>query len=308
MTHDDQIERPLDRRLLLRGGAVLAGAAGATVVGAALGPTAAQAADGANLLSGKANACENTTVLTIDGATGGPAPALSLVNKNGPGLRLNSLPDTFSSTLAVGDLAGSDYGPLVGVNVGAGVETSYLLTANDLALIPLATPRDVPIRRLDTRGGGPGLTNIVRKSSSTATDSSGRLTANSWIDVAIDPTTGPFEVTGAFLNMAVISPVANGYLTVYPPGDRPNTSTINFRTGVALSNAAFLSVGQFGTNYVVRVHSSQTTHVLLDYSGGVVNASSEPATLAAKSDVQRRAARQNKRATAMKAKLSRSVG
>ena len=93
MTHDDtitntEVERPLDRRLLLRGGAVLAGAAGVTVIGAAMGASTADAADGDSLLLGQQNAATLTTEITLGGALGGDPPTLTLTNYSGPGLRL----------------------------------------------------------------------------------------------------------------------------------------------------------------------------------------------------------------------------
>lgn len=306
MTPDDQIERPLDRRLLLRGGAVLAGAAGATVIGAVVGPSAANAADGGSVLIGRSNAATASTTLTS--APGGN-PTLSLTNTNGPALRLNSLSQDWNGVLAAGDIAGTDFGPLVGVDYGGGTgpETSYLLTANDLAFIPLASALAVPRRLLDTRPTS-RRGNIVQKSSTTAIDSSGRLTANSWIDVYVDDATAEFEMSAAFVNVTVIDPVANGYLTVYPPGNRPGVSTVNFRQSVALSNGAFVATGVYTTSYVVRVHSSQTTHVLLDLSGAILaTASSAPAAAAASANMKQRSVRQGKRAAVMKARLQRSV-
>lgn len=307
MTHHDHDERPVDRRLLLRGGAVLAGAAGVTVVGAALGPSAAQAADNSPLLAGKANAADNTTVLTIDGTAGGPAPALSLVNKNGPGLRLSSVPDTYNETLAVGDLAGSDLGPLVGVNYGDGPESTYLLTANDLAYIPVPLALASPIRLLDTRTPA-GRAGIVLKSSTTATDSAGRLTAGSWIDVFVADAGKDDDLSGLFVNLTVVSPVSGGFSAIYSGGARPNTSTINFQASVNLANGAFVAPAVYNGDFVVRIFTSGTTHVLLDLTGKVASTMGQPAALSASSGATRRAARQTKRASALKEKLTRSVG
>jgi hypothetical protein len=303
MTHDEQSERPLDRRLLLRGGAMLVGAAGATVVGAALGSTTASAADGAPVVIGRSNTGTVPTVLTT---TAGAAPALSLVNKNGAALRMTALPGEFVG-LGVGDLAGSDFGPLVGVDYGqgAGVETTYLLTPNDLPFIPVATPQETPKRLLDTRNST-GRLGILNRSSSTALDSQGRLTGNSWIDVKVDPSNADFELTGVFLNVAVVEPVANGYLTVYRPVTRPNTSTINFRSGVSLSNAAFVGPGTSANFYVVRIHTSQTAHVLLDYAGSVVNSAAAPASVSSVATTRRQ--RQSKRTTAIRTALQRPAG
>jgi hypothetical protein len=62
---------------------VLAGAAGARVIGAALAPPKANAADGGNVVLGQAN---EATSIRIDATDGGADAALSLRNANGPSL------------------------------------------------------------------------------------------------------------------------------------------------------------------------------------------------------------------------------
>lgn len=300
MTDDDQAAQPLQRRILLRGGAVLAGAAGATVLGAALAPSTASAADGDPVLAGKDNTETTSTSLTI---TSGSTPALTLSNPNGPGLRLSLIDNDWEGNLAAGELAGNEFGPLAGVDFGNGPETTYLATGKDLDMIPVAVAVP-PGRLLDTRSAA-GRTGIVRSSSS-ALSANGMLKANSWIDVAVLGSDDGFEVSAAFLNAAVIDPTKNGYLTVYPPGDRPNVSTINFRTGVNLSNAAFVGVGEvYQGRYLVRIHSSQTTHILLDLSGAVLALASSGAEPSSKA-MRRRTVRQAKRAALLKQSLQRS--
>lgn len=300
MTEEQAADRPLDRRFLLRGGAVLAGAAGATVLGAALGPTSASAADGDNLKVGLPNAGTSTTALTI---TPGATPALTLNNTNGPALRLSSVPVTFENDLAVGDIVGTDYGPLVGVNYGDGPENSYLLTPADLDFVPtvITVP---PERILDTRSASL-RGNILGGSSATPLDSAGRLKANTWIDVALAPSDDVFELGGAFVNVAIIGSLANGYLTVYPPGPRPNVSTANFQKGISIANGALASVDEVGNKYAVRIHTSQTTHVVLDLNGVIISTKSEGSGVMANKVLARRAARQAKRAAALRKALKR---
>ncbi len=148
------------------------------------------------------------------------------------------------------------------------------------------------------------------KSAATAIDAKGQLTAGSWIDVLVDDAGSFFEYTGLFVNLAVVGPVASGNCTVYPPGVRPNVSTLNFQKTVTLANSAFVAPGTYGGNFVVRIYTSGTTHLLLDLSGTVISDSGQPATGASSStssDAKRRTVRQTKRASALKAKLARSA-
>lgn len=298
MTEQPSTAPALDRRFLLRGGAVLAGAAGATVIGAALAPTA-QAADGQFAVVGQSNTAESTTSLTI--AEGGDA-ALSLVNTDGPALRLASVGEEYLGDLDVGEIANTDLGPDIGVDYGDGATTDFLATGNDLDGLPTPVAID-PERLLDTRRSS-GRDRIVRASSGTAITSEGKLRAGQWIDVAIDTAEGDFALSAVFVNAAVIGPAANGWLIVYPPNDtRPNTSTINFRAGVSLANAAFVAVGIFEGDYVVRIWTSQTTHLLFDLSGAVAGSANQVAVNKAGS---RRAQRQAKQIARIKKTLSRS--
>ncbi len=299
MTNDGQIDQPVDRRFLLRGGAVLAGAAGATVLGAALAPTAANAANGDELVVGQSNSGTSTTGLTI---ASGAAPALSLTNVGGPSLRLNSVGEDFNGDLNLGEIVNTDFGPLVGVDYGDDGEVDYLATGTDL--IGLPTPVAItPERLLDTRKAS-GRTLIVRRSSPTALTAGGKLKAGQWIDVAVDTAEGEFELSSIFATAAVIDPEKNGYLIVYPPSTSvPNTSNINFRTGVNLSNAVFVGLGVYAGDYVVRIWTSQTTHLLFDLSGGVVGASTQVAVAAKKGNI--RATRQAKRLQRMRKSLVR---
>jgi hypothetical protein len=273
MTHEDQDEKALNRRNLLRGGAVLAGAAGATVIGSAMLPTAANA--GVNsVLIGVNNEGSATTGLTLTPA--GAAPALSLANAGGPSLRLApiSVNEDMENALDIGDIVNTSYGPLIGVNYGGTKGHDILVTGNDLNGLP--RPLAIyPQRLLDTRKPG-GRERIIRKSSSDALSSSGKLKGGHWIDVAIGPSASEFMLWGVFATAAVIDPAKNGYLIVYPPTDeRPDTSNINYRAGANVSNAIFVPPGEFDDAYVIRIWTSQTTHLLFDLSG-VVASQAEP--------------------------------
>ena len=111
MSTDAPLDRPLDRRFLIRGGAVLAGAAGVTAIGAAIAPTKADAADGDSVTLGEANDATSTTSIRIDGTDGGADAALTLQNANGPSLALQPLDEDWDGPLEVGEIANTDGRP-----------------------------------------------------------------------------------------------------------------------------------------------------------------------------------------------------
>lgn len=255
----------VNRRHLLRGGAV---AAGAAVIGAAALPSASAADNGPTVL-GVANASTLATGITINAATGNTArSALQLTNANGPSLALNALPDDWDGTLQTGQIANTTLGPLIGVDGGGSPVTTYLATGIDLDNLPLPVPLNPPQRMLDTRNTA-GRTGILRNSGS-ALDSSGRLKAGSWIDVAIAEADGPTSVDAAFLNATSTGSLTGGYLALYPPGTRPVGSTVSFSKGISTANGAFAGVGYFGGAFVVRVYASATSHVILDLTGATI--------------------------------------
>lgn len=268
MTTDLPLDRPLDRRFLIRGGAVLASAAGATALGAALAPTKAAAADGANVVLGaENNASETPTVITIDGAAGGAEPTLVLNNANGPSLALQPLSENFDGPLAVGEIANTVVGPNIGVDYGDGPATTFLATGADLF-----TPFPLPPERVLDR----------------------QFKSGEAVDVAIRAT-ADVDLVGVFLNVTAFAPRAGGFLEVYTPGRRPALPTVRYARSVSAINSAFVAPGvsSNGEQYTVRVYSSQATRVLVEVTGVVAGFPpvSNPAGAAAG---QRRLTRQAK--------------
>jgi hypothetical protein len=63
----------------------------------------------------------------------------------------------------------------------------------------------------------------------------------------------------------MVPPGVFGFLTLFPSGvTRPTVSTLNAIDGALTSNAALLPAGPGG---VIRVYTSDATHMLLDVSG-----------------------------------------
>ncbi|HEX8489272.1 MAG TPA: hypothetical protein VF642_12060 [Propionibacteriaceae bacterium] len=262
----DKAERSLDRRLLLRGGAVLAGAAGVSVIGAAMGSTKAEAADGQFMVVGQPNSCESTTAITLGAGTGGVPATLTLTNVSGPALRLARTNSDYDGGLKPGEIASTAEGLELGVGTDSLPQTTWLATGLDLDEIPFTFPVG-PTRVLDTRISGGR--EAIQTTSADAFDSSFRLKAGAWMDVAIAPS----DVAGldaVFANITAVQPVKTGFITAYPPGDRPGVSTLNFTAGQTIANGAFSSISVASEEpdwIVLRIYSSSVTHVVLDMTG-----------------------------------------
>ena len=274
----DQTAARVARRGLLRGGAVLAGAAGLAAAGAVAGATPAHAADGGPVVIGAENAASTQTTLTIGAGAGSAQPTLSLQNTNGPALQLNQLTNAWTGSLATGQVAGTATGPIVGVDRGAGPETTYLALGFDLdgLSLPVAV---APERLLDTRTL-PGRAGLIG-STAGKFDSAGRLRAGQYVDLGLAPTTAS-AIDAIFANLTVTGPTAGGFLIVYPPtAPRPTSSAINYTTGQTIANGGFFATGVISGFHAVRIYASTTTHVLLDITGFTGPASPEAAAAVA---------------------------
>jgi hypothetical protein len=258
----------LRRRDILRRGAILAGAAGAAVV--ALKPDAASADDGDNLVLGQGNASSVATTLTVGGDTGGVEPALALENADGPSLRMNTLSPTWAGQLALGEMAGTELGPIVGVETPFGPTTTYLVTGMDLA--NMATPfASTPARILDLRTEA-GRAAIIRRSSPSALAADGKLRAGQWIDVSVAFTGPDFSLEAVFANLTAISPVGSGSALLHAPGVRPIARTVYFTGGQTIANAAFVQTGHVLDHHAVRLHTNKTAWFTIDITGGLAKA------------------------------------
>lgn len=153
---------------------------------------------------------------------------------------------------------------LVGLEDQAGPYTTYLATGFDVAAIPvtIAIPSS---RLLDTRSAA-GRSGILA-SGGGGLDSSGRLKAGAYIDVAVDAADSDFTLDGVFLNLTSTGSTGNGYLYAYPPGPKPVGSTTTYSKGVATSSSCLAAVGVVQDYFAVRIFSAALTHVVVDLTG-----------------------------------------
>jgi hypothetical protein len=114
--------------------------------------------------------------------------------------------------------------------------TGYLGANGDAVFSPRA-----PQRLLDTRLG------------------TGRLRASSAGSVALDG-----AAVAAQLNVTATGPEGDGFLTVWPcGGDRPDTSTVNYRVGETAPNGTTVASAAGSVCFV----SNVPTHVIVDLTG-----------------------------------------
>jgi hypothetical protein len=68
----------------------------------------------------------------------------------------------------------------------------------------------------------------------------------------------------AFCNLTAVTPVARGFMTLFPGGTRPATSSIDFVSGQTIANFAVTGTTSTLTEDSVSIFSNVTSHVLLD--------------------------------------------
>ena len=247
-------DRDVNRRALLRRGGVIVAATVAGVAAVeALNAGDAQGNPGDNLILGQGNDSGTVPTSLTSGATTGATFTVANTGGHAP---VGLAQQTFASFAAVtgGELAnldgllystldfGGTTGPLPGF-----VYTEF--TANQVVTI-------VPQRILDTRTSA-GRTHILNTTGTL--DSSGRLLAGQTIK--IDLKSLEVAAASAFCNLTAVQPLASGFMTLFPGGTRPATSSINFTAGEVIANFAVTGTTTADT---VWIYSSATSHVLLD--------------------------------------------
>jgi hypothetical protein len=237
--------RVMNRRALLRASGVAAGIAGIGGIAAAHAP-AAEAAAGDPILMGAYNQA-GTAFTGLNADSSGPTLLLSNVGSGAPLRLAEHFNENFSSDS--GDLfnVNGDLRWGTGDDNRASVFTSYTASR----LIPV-----IPFRAVDTRTTA-GRANIANRTGNL--DSAGRLIGGHTIEIDLGDEV--FQGTGVFANLTVTQAAASGYLTLWPGGTRPGTSSLNYAAGQVLSNFSVC-----GLNFVdtMRLYASSTTHVVLD--------------------------------------------
>jgi hypothetical protein len=261
-SHDQSDDRPeVDRRSMLRRGGVVVAAtvAGVTAV-EALNAGNAQAAPGDSLILGSQvlNDSGAESTLLTSSATG----ATITVENSGERAPLGLSEQSGASFLPTvsGELANLDGLLYCTENIGtSGPFTTFVyteITATQVVTI-------VPQRVLDTRNAA-GRSNIVNPSGNL--DSTGRLIAGHTIN--IDLTLFEVAAASAFCNLTAVRPTVGGFMTLFPEGPRPSTSSLNFTNGAILANFAVTGITITDTpttfTQTVSIFSSATSHVLLD--------------------------------------------
>jgi len=248
-------DRDVNRRALLRRGGVVVAAtvAGVTAV-EALNAVDAQGAPGDSLILGSQTNDSGTTPTSLtSGATTGATLTVANTGAHAP-VKLAQQPFASFVSVAGGELANLDgvlystldFGGTTGSLPGL-VYTEF--TAHEVVTI-------VPQRILDTRTSA-GQAHILNKSGNL--DSAGRLLGGHTIN--IDLSSLEVAAASAFCNLTVVSPLGAGYMTLFPGGTRPATSSINFTAGAIIANFAVTGTSSTDT---VSIYSNATSHVLLD--------------------------------------------
>ncbi|MFK7917352.1 MAG: HYR domain-containing protein, partial [Ilumatobacter sp.] len=144
----------------------------------------------------------------------------------------------------------------------------YSSTATDLAVdltgfaaFPDGLRTLDPARVLDTRSGGETVDERFV--------GDGRLAAGDVVSVEVLGRAGvPVNGVGAVVaNVTMIRPDGNGFLTVYPCGDRPVASSINAPDGGGV--VANEVIAKLSSTGAVCVYSSVDTHIAMDVAGFV---------------------------------------
>jgi hypothetical protein len=241
---EDTADTVLNRRALLRVGGVMAGIAGIAGYAATQAPQA-DAITGQPVLMGQSNdAGASSTGLTA----GTDLPTLVLTNSGrGAPLRLaqHTFPDWMMDS---GDLinVGGELAFAHAESVVGSVYTS--VTASQL--IPVR-----PFRIVDTRTAA-GRANIVNRAGNL--DSLGRLIGGHTIQ--IDLGNEVYLGTAVFANLTVTEAVSEGYLTLWPSGTRPGTSSLNYLADQSVANFCVSGLN----SDTLRLYAQSTTHVVLD--------------------------------------------
>ena len=243
-TAGDSSGTVMNRRALLRASGVVAGIAGIAGYAAAQAP-AAGAATGDPVLAG----ANNDGGASPTGLTANTWQPTLILDNAGTGVPLRLAAHPEPEFVDSGDLMniGGDlrfaHGDYWVGSVYTSLNASHLITVR-------------PFRAVDTRTTA-GRATILNRSGNL--DSAGRLIGSHTIEIDLGDEV--FQGTAVYANLTVTQPVASGYLTLWPSGTRPGTSTLNYLAGQTVANFCVSGLSSMDT---LRIYAQRTTHVLLD--------------------------------------------
>jgi|GEM_PF-3299560 len=280
--------RGLSRRALLaRGGMVTAGAIGAAGAMAA-GASPAQAASGGvviDVINTGAGSTQLTSTAGAEAVTGSGASIATLVLANTaspPVAAPLSLVPVPASTL-VGTPAGVVAGDIYTVTDTAGFTDAYLVHEDQSATVQAGAGRVLtdfnsvqvvpiqPVRMLDSRqqmagASGPGQSNVIVGATSPF-NAAGSLIPGQ--QVVLDLGSLATVATGFVGNVTVTNTTQPGFVTVFPSGTQPQTSTINFAKGWTIANGFLVGAGLSGTSPIITITASSPVAVIIDITAVV---------------------------------------
>ena len=113
-----------------------------------------------------------------------------------------------------------------------------------------------PVRVFDSRPGEPDGAVAIAKQ---------RYGGGNIVQVRVGNVPGvPADASAVSLNVTVTEPADNGFVTVYPCGDRPLSSNVNFTAGQTVPNAV---IAPLGTDSMLCFFASADTHLIADLNG-----------------------------------------
>ncbi len=137
--------------------------------------------------------------------------------------------------------------------------TDVVVDINGYLLTPSGFTGVSPKRVFDTR---PGFSPTALRTVSTT-----KVGGDTILEVKIVDLAGAVPATGVgavSLNVTAVGPSADGYITVYPCGTRPDSSSVNDAAGQTVANAVITPVSTTGT---VCFFSQNPTDLVVDVNG-----------------------------------------
>ena len=137
--------------------------------------------------------------------------------------------------------------------------TDVVVDINGYLVTPSGFTGVSPKRVFDTR---PGFSPTALRTVSTT-----KVGGDTILEVKVIDLAGAVPATGVgavSLNVTAVGPSADGYVTVYPCGTRPDSSSVNYAAGQTVANAVITPVSATGT---VCFFSQNLTDLVVDVNG-----------------------------------------